>query len=171
MDYSIKLSNSSFSLTSQLNDGKLDTYGFDIEVNHSSFMNIGAFFRVEDPRSVVSILSQLSLLLGGFTRFFYTPPFLQSEQFPAHFFIRGDLGGGPLLLSTAGGAPSGMVLHMGASVGVEAYFTRWLGIGLSYGYNFKYGSETLMSGETGNESSTIWSQGRVLALTLKTTLF
>src|SRR5689334_25426683 len=59
--------------SAQLDGGGVNTYGFDIEVNASQFLNIGAYVRIESisvDRSQITE-RQFSTVIGGFTRFFY----------------------------------------------------------------------------------------------------
>ena len=179
VDYTVELSNSVRKSTSRLNEAGINTYGFDLEVNANSFMNIGAYFKVEsqgvDTDQMVD--HQFTTLLGVFTRFFYVPPFLKGRVSTTGFFLRLELGGGPVILN----GPSGLTAQGGAYVGIETHLSKWLGISFSYGQSVELGKETLISSGdysnseyaniNGYKDATIWSHGRVVALALKTTFF
>jgi hypothetical protein len=162
--------------SSQLNGSGINTYGFDIEVNYAQFLNIGCYFRVESQniQSSDDINSRFSTLLGGFTRFFYAPAFLKWGSMSSNLFTRLELGGGPVIL----GGPGGLIAETGISVGIETYFTKWLGFSVSYGQVFEYGKETFITGSNTNhpslaryKNSSIWSQGQTFLVGLKTTFF
>ena len=163
---------------SNLNSNDLNTYGFDLEINYSRFMNIGAYFRFEsqsvDRSREQNINKHFSTLLGGFTRFFYSPSFLNSNIFKSNVFTRFELGGGPTIL----GGPSGVLGQTGLSIGAETYINKWIGLSLSYGQVFEYGKESIINGDDSISNSvfgvqykdaSIWSRGRVLLFALKTT--
>jgi hypothetical protein len=176
----IHLSNDLGRSTSNLNGGGINTYGFDLEVNYSKFMNIGAYFRVEsqgeDPIQIVN--KQFATLIGGFTRFFYVPPFLKGKTLITNVFTRLELGGGPTFYQ--GMMPSGGLLgQTGIHIGFETYFNRWIGASVSVGQIFEFGRETLVTGDNGTSSlftapyrnATLWNEGRIFQFSLKTTFF
>lgn len=145
--------------TYTFDSGNLNFYGFDIEVNALKFMNIGAFFKVENLKTPSDFA--FLTLIGGFTRFFYAPDFLQSKPFAMNIFTRLDLGGGPMLVNNVVGMVGQGIVH----VGVEAYFSKWFGVNLSYGQLFEYGKQTAQG------SSTFSNTGKVVLVGLKTTFF
>jgi hypothetical protein len=175
IQYQVNISNNSYESNSQLDESGITAYGFDIEVNHSRFMNIGAYFRVESSRvnRDQDITQQFSTLLGGFTRFYYVPSFFRSPGFTANIFTRLELGAGPTFF----GEPSGIVGQGGAHVGIETYFNKWFGLSLSYGKVFEYGKETIASGSqvadynSKFKGSTFWNHGSAVILSFKTTYF
>lgn len=173
VNYTTNLSNSSVNVTGRSRDSSINVYGFDIEINASDFMNIGGFFRVESIGSVGSggVTPLLTTLLGGFARFFYVPPLLKGKTFTSGLFTRVELGVGPMIM----GEPSGLIGETGIHIGIETYVSKWIGLSVSYGQIFQLGKETLASGVAGYESSfknaTIWSQGQMLLVSLKTTFF
>ncbi len=168
--FEVHLSNDVSRSTSTFNKTGIGTYGFDIEVNSTSFLNIGGYFRAyyQDSEGRNQDLStQLSIFLGGFTRFFYSPDFLKSKNFIPNLFARLDLGAGPAIYT----APSGLLAQTGLHLGSEIYFNPWIGLGLSYGRVFEYGKETLSSGLDGSYNSTFVIRGQVIQFYLKTTFF
>jgi len=175
-NYQVHFSNSFLDSTSELNESGINTYGFDLEVNYSKFMNIGAYFRVESISVEANqlIQKQFATLLGGFTRFFYIPPFLQGKTTISNIFTRLELGGGPTFL----GGPSGIMGQAGVYVGMETYINKWVGLSFSYGQVFEYGKETLVSGDQAlalimpqYRDATFWNHGRIFLVSLKTTFF
>jgi hypothetical protein len=176
VDYSLELSNSNRTSNFSLSENGINTYGFDLEVNANRFLNIGAYLHVESlsVQQNQDISKQFSTLLGGFTRFFYIPPFLRGKDFTANVFTRLELGGGPVFLN----GPSGLIGQGGIHFGVETYFNRWFGLSFSYGRVYEYGKETLLSGDkdlaeqtSKYSNSTIWNQGEVFTFAFKTTFF
>jgi hypothetical protein len=174
--YRVSLSNSDGKTTTDLDSGGINAYGFELEVNQNSFLNIGAYFRVESQSfdTLEDINRQFTTLLGGFTRFFYMPPFLKGNSVKTQFFARLELGGGPTFL----GAPNGLVFQTGGHVGIETYFNRWIGLSLSCGQVYQYGRETIVSGQQSlgtvlpqYQNATIWNSGQLFLISLKTTVF
>lgn len=166
---SVRFSNLSNSY--DLKDGGINTFGFDLEVNSNDFMNIGAFFRLESlgRGSNQAVDIHFTTILGGFTRFFYVPPFLKGKSVTTNLFTKLELGAGPTVM----GEPSGLIIQGSAHIGVETYFNKWLGVSLSYGKVFEWGKETFASGVQGYDSpyrgATIWNQGSVFLASVKTT--
>lgn len=161
--YTIQLTSDGSTSSTTLNSNSINFFGFDLEVNHSRYMNIGAYIRVESMGNVTGsgITSIFSTLLGGFTRFYYIPPFLNKRTVKTSLFLRLELGGGPIIL----GIPCGLVLQPGVHAGIEHYFNKWFGLSFSYGQVFDYGKVTLLG------NSTIWNQAEVFQGAVKTTFF
>ena len=178
VSYKTRLSNAVYQSDSNLNESGITTYGFDIEVNSSRFMNIGATFRIEslDGNPGQDLDRKFSALLGGFTRFFYLPSILQGKGIATNVFTRLELGGGPAFF----GIPSGLMIQGGVHVGLETYFNKWFGVGLSYGYLLELGRDTLYSGLSESDYLTLGakykdaslaSQGQIFLISFKTTFF
>lgn len=174
--YTIRTKNSMYKTSSYLDNGKINTYGFDIEVNSTSFLNIGSYFRFTYQsvglREVLPFQFQTSV--GGFTRFFYSPSFLHSKSTISNLFVRLDFGGGPAVYGRA----AGVLFQTGVHFGIETYISKWLGIGLSYGRLFELGKDTAIGGNKDiseqvpqTASATLANQAEVFMVTLKTTLF
>ena len=123
--------------------GGFNAYGFNIETNANSFMNIGATFKWKDSKASKYApeigSNQFGVYLGGFTRFFYVPSFLKYQSFTGNLFTRLDLGAGPTFMSSL----AGVVGQAAISVGTEVYFSKWFGIGASLTRHQLYGVETL----------------------------
>lgn len=156
--------------------GMLSTFGFDIETNHSRFFNIGFYARYNravGTRPQMSgiyffnnnEITETSCTLGGFLRAFYAPAFLISQSAATNVFARLNLGGGPVMLPANLTAFTGFLAQSSVNVGIETYFNRWLGLGLSYGLNYELGTVTF--GDSGN----FRSQGSEALVSVKTTLF
>lgn len=174
--YTIRTENSLYKTSSYLDNEKINTIGLDIEVNSTPFLNIGGYLRFthQSLEGEQELSFQFQSLLGGFTRFFYTPSFLHGKSTISNLFVRLDLGGGPVIYGPAGG----LVLQSGVHLGIETYFTKWFGVGLSYGRLFELGKETLFGGnkkiadvipKTAN--ATFANQAEVFMISLKTTIF
>lgn len=165
--YTIRAATPRSKISSYLDNQKINTFGFDIEVNSTPFLNIGGYFRFtqQSVETAQDINHQFQALLGGFTRFFYTPSFLHTKKTISNLFARLDLGGGPVIYGGSS-AGAGMILQSGVHFGFETYFSKWFGIGFSYGRLFEFGKETLAQ-----SSATLANQAEIYMLTLKTTVF
>ena len=169
-----------YSLSTELDIPRngLNGYGFEIEVNYFSFMNIGADLRVDSwrkqtPRSSpydfssgADDFSKTDFLVGGFVRFFYIPPFLRTGSWIANVFTRLDLAGGATLFNGPSVFFDGLLLQPSAHVGFETYFNRWLGASISYGQVFEFGSSS-----SHGITSTLSANGQIMQVALKTTFF
>lgn len=170
--YTVQASDSSGSSSTLLNSSGINTYGLDIELNYSNFVNVGAYLRVESLETVYpNRKSQFTGLLGGFARLFYSPSFLTGKTVTTSFFSRVELGAGPGFFSASSSTNSyvytGIMGQTGIYIGIETYFSKWLGLGLSYGQLFELGRSSIAY----PNPATLWSQGNVVFLSLKTTLF
>jgi hypothetical protein len=147
--------------TASFGHGEINTYGFDLEVNATRFLNLGAYMRAESLGSFTSGVSMFSTLVGGFTRFYYMPPFLSGKTVHTNLFLRLELGTGPVFF----GLYNGFVGQGGAHLGAEVYFSKWVGVFFSYGKTLQAGGVTLGTG------GSIWNEGSIFAGGLKTTFF
>lgn len=160
VSYAVQFSKSSGTSAGEISDSGLNVYGFDLEVSNTRFMNIGAYMRFESLGEFSKdIGGQFSALLGGFTRFYYVPPFFNTKSFKANMFLRLEVGAGPVFF----GMVNGVLLQPGVHVGSEAYFNKWIGVSLSYGLVYEVGRDTLLG------NTTIWNQGSAFFVALKTT--
>jgi hypothetical protein len=147
--------------TASFGTGDINSYGFDLEVNATRFLNLGAYLRAESIGSLSSGSAMFTTLLGGFTRFYYMPPFLSGKSVHTNLFLRFDLGAGPVFF----GLSNGVVAQGGASIGAEVYFSKWVGLFFSYGRTLQAGGVTMGTG------GSIWNEGSTFTGGLKTTLF
>jgi hypothetical protein len=154
--------------------GLLSTFGFDIEGNQSRFLNIGAAARFSSASGLLDpnlpafdpyILTESSCTLGGFVRAFYVPSFLSGRSITTNVFARLDLGAGPVFLPSQLSVVGGLLVQTAFHVGIETYFSRWFGLGLSYGQIYEWGAVTL------GTSGSIFNQGSETIVSIKTTLF
>jgi hypothetical protein len=172
--YDHTVTNSMGTFHSQLSNGRINSYGFELEVNYSKSVNIGGFFRFESLNSkrYQAVQGHFSTLLGGFTRLFYIPSFLDTNSVKTGLFVRGEIGGGPVFMQ----GPGGLLAHAGVSAGIEMYLNKWVGVSVSYGYSIQYIKETINNGLEYSshdpftaKNSSFSSRGQTLSIGLKTT--
>jgi hypothetical protein len=154
--------------------GVFSTFGFDVEINQSRWLNIGIYARFSSasglldptlPAIAPNTVNEISCTMGGFIRPFYILPFLSGRTSATSLFGRFDLGGGPSFLPAQWDSISGLMLQTALHLGVETYLNRWLGLGISYGMIYEWGAVT--TGKSGN----FFNQGSEVIVSLKTTLF
>jgi hypothetical protein len=153
-------------------DGTL--FGFDLEVNQSEWINIGAFARFNfasapRPDPIDGEMQYFSSILGGFVRAFYSPEFLSSRTTATNVFGQIRLGAGSSFLTEEFGGYGAVLAQAGVHFGVETYFTRWFGLGLSFGRTYDWGIVTAKG--HGAPPANFFGQGSEVVLSLKTTLF